>query len=183
MNLRARAWIGVLFLAGLISCGKINIPDITDVNIPGVYRLDIQQGNVISAEDLARLESKWSSLCLEHEVTQRALEQGYEWTVEFTGNRGNLGMMRANGDLLTGYDARVTVAEQRAGAVEPSQERNSLSNPLCNPFPLQFPLQFPGKSRVTAGTPGCNRGSDKIIRNLHTKIECREAWDLRNRGT
>jgi len=56
MNLRARAWIGVLFLAGLISCGKINIPDITDVNIPGVYRLDIQQGNVISAEDLARLE-------------------------------------------------------------------------------------------------------------------------------
>ncbi len=91
MNLRARAWIGVLFLAGLISCGKINIPDITDVNIPGVYRLDIQQGNVISAEDLARLEIGMTKGKVRHLLSTPAVRDGFHtdrWDYVYSFQKG-----------------------------------------------------------------------------------------------
>ena len=43
-------------IGGATGCGKLPIPDFRDAKFPGIYRPDIQQGNVILDEDFARLE-------------------------------------------------------------------------------------------------------------------------------
>ena len=42
---------------------------------------------------------------------------GYRWTVDFTGNGGNLPLLLANGTALLGTFATVTVTETVAGTI------------------------------------------------------------------
>jgi len=55
-----RALIAVTAAAmGLAACGTVSLPslpDLSDTKLPGVYRLTIQQGNVLDDEALSRLE-------------------------------------------------------------------------------------------------------------------------------
>ncbi|MEM7253237.1 MAG: outer membrane protein assembly factor BamE [Pseudomonadota bacterium] len=47
--------IGALFTVG---CSKLpSLPDLSGTKIPGVYRIDIQQGNVLAQENLAQIET------------------------------------------------------------------------------------------------------------------------------
>lgn len=53
-------WLSILTAAPLLAagsgCTKVSLPDITDLKIPGIYRIPIQQGNVLDDAALARLE-------------------------------------------------------------------------------------------------------------------------------
>ena len=45
-----------VFAGGLIAGGCTKLPSFTDVGVPGLYRLDVRQGNAFNDAALARLE-------------------------------------------------------------------------------------------------------------------------------
>lgn len=59
MNPRGRsavAGVAAAAAAALLASGCERIPDIPDIEIPGLYRVDIRQGNALGDAALARLE-------------------------------------------------------------------------------------------------------------------------------
>ena len=126
------------------------MPDLTDAKIPGIYRLDIQQGNVITAEEISRLELGMPKRKVSHLIGTPAVQDVFHedrWDYVYTFQKGggereqraisvffeNGKLARIQGDTKSWQSSTPPRSTDRVVEVPPQSRRRSIIGAL-NPW-------------------------------------------------